>query len=245
MSMAELAAKSRISVSFLSEIETGRKNPSLRTIDKITNVLNISNSIFLMDSGIKGIELGEKVRLIRNEKKLTLSQVAEKSGYSISYLSDIETGNILPSIDAIKKLTKILDVPITAIVESNLTFGQKLKRVREEQGITQSKLAALSNLSTGLIGQLESGKVQPSLGTIEKISEGLSISPCYFILNSAGPEDMLRQMSPDLRDLLAKEEVQAVLKLLCQSNKKEIQFVLNFIKLYKQAGISDDQKEES
>ena len=245
MSLAELAAKSKVSVSFLSEIETGRKSPSLRTIEKIINVLNISKSIFLSENMIQGIELGERVRLIRNEKNLTLSKIAERTGYSISYMSDIETGKVLPSIEAVKKLADVLDVPVTTIVDSNLTFGQKLKRVREEQGITQSNIATLSNLSTGLIGQLETGKVQPSLSTIEKIAEALSISPCYFILNGAGPEDMLQQMSPDLKDLLANKEVQSVLKLLCHSNKKEIEFILNFIKLYKQTGLNDDQEEES
>lgn len=46
--------------------------------------------------------------LLRNERetrKLTLKQVSELSGLSVSYLSDIENGRTVPSIDALFNLT--------------------------------------------------------------------------------------------------------------------------------------------
>ncbi len=236
MSLSDLSAKTNLSVSFLSEIENGRKKPSLKSLDKIAEVLNINKTLLLDMDTENGIEMGEKIRLLRNKNKWTLAQLAEKTGYSTSYISDIERGKVIPSVDAIKKLSDIFDVPANTILEQSPSFAQKLKRVREEQGLTQSNLASLANVSTGLIGQLETGKVQPSLSTIEKLAGALSISPCYFILNNAGPEEMLNQMSPDLIELLQKKEVQSVLSLICHCNKKELEFILNFIKLYKQSG---------
>lgn len=41
----------------------------------------------------------------REQRGLTLKQVAEKSGLSVSYLSDIENGRTVPSIEALHNLT--------------------------------------------------------------------------------------------------------------------------------------------
>jgi transcriptional regulator with XRE-family HTH domain len=42
------------------------------------------------------IIFGLKIRQLRLDKKLSLSEVAEKSGLSISYLNEIEKGKNIP-----------------------------------------------------------------------------------------------------------------------------------------------------
>jgi len=233
--LSQFAEKADISVSYMSEIEHGSTNPSLKTIQKIADVLNVDKSQLLET---REIDLGGKLRLIRKNKGLTLSEIAEETGISSSYLSEIERGNVKPSISTIKKIAKVLGVPVETIMGETLGLGGKLRKLREEQGITQAELAKNAGVSAGLIGQIEHGKVQPSLQTIEKIARELGVSPCYFILNDDefNIEYIIQQMSSDLRELLCDEKVLSVLRLISNCNEKELRFILNFIKLYKKEG---------
>lgn len=55
-------------------------------------------------------ELGTKIRKLRNSRRLTLTNLAEKVGCSIGYLSQIEKDTVNPSIAVLKKIAVALDV---------------------------------------------------------------------------------------------------------------------------------------
>lgn len=53
------------------------------------------------------MELHERLRQVRNERKMTLLQVREETGLSVSYLSDLERGRTSnPSFDILERLAK-------------------------------------------------------------------------------------------------------------------------------------------
>lgn len=54
--------------------------------------------------------IGKTIRLLRTQKKLRLQDVAESTGLSISYLSQIERGKVSPSLSTMKKVADALDV---------------------------------------------------------------------------------------------------------------------------------------
>ncbi|CEP66453.1 Cro/C1-type helix-turn-helix domain [Moorella glycerini] len=232
-SLQDLASKAEVSVSYLSEIERGAKKPSLKTLEKIARALNFPREQLVEAGSERGIALGDRVRLLREKRGKSLSTLAEEAGISISYLSEIERGNVYPAIDTLKKITAALDVPLSAIIGTGGSLGHKLRQAREEQGLTQADLARAAGVSAGLIGQIEQGKVQPSLKTLEKIGGVLNISPCYFIADDAGLDEVLNQMSPEVRRLLMEPKVQSVLRLVCNCTEDELRFILNFIQLYK------------
>jgi transcriptional regulator with XRE-family HTH domain len=62
--------------------------------------------------------------------------------------------------------------------------GAKLKQVRLRKGLTQEKLAELSNISTTYIGVLEGGHKKPSLETLVKICGTLEVSIDYLLSDS-------------------------------------------------------------
>jgi transcriptional regulator with XRE-family HTH domain len=57
------------------------------------------------------------------------------------------------------------------------TFGQVLKEIRNESGLSQQQLAFDSELDRTYISLLERGLRLPTLGTIFKIAEVLKLSP--------------------------------------------------------------------
>jgi transcriptional regulator with XRE-family HTH domain len=56
-------------------------------------------------------KLGREIRRWRHTRELTLAQVAERSGLNLGYLSQIENGKAVPSLDALISIARALDVP--------------------------------------------------------------------------------------------------------------------------------------
>ncbi|HHW42565.1 MAG TPA: helix-turn-helix transcriptional regulator, partial [Desulfotomaculum sp.] len=237
--LQDLARRANLSLSYLSEIERGSKRPSLKTIDKLAAALNVPKTLLIEgDVTDSGLSLGDKIRLLRAEKNLSLQDLAARAGISLSYLSEIERGTVYPALSTLKRIAEGLDVSPTSIMGQEGSLGHKLKALREEYGLTQAQLANLAGVTAGLIGQIEQGKVQPSLKTLEKLSEVMGVSPCYFIMEPGAVDQMLSLMNPELRELLMHPNVQAVLSLVCNLTQKELQFVLNFIQLFKRSDLN-------
>lgn len=56
-----------------------------------------------------------------------------------------------------------------------MDIGQEIKRHRAALGISQTDLAEISEVSLATIKDIERGKGNPSLSTIEKIAETLGL----------------------------------------------------------------------
>lgn len=241
-SLEELARKGGISVSYLSEIERGSKKPSLTTIAKLATALNVSTKELLDASDREaGLILGERIRAYREEKGLSLQELSTLADISYSYLCEIEKGVVLPSIRSLRKIASGLKISLKNLMSSSVSLGAKLASLRKEQGLKQAELARKSGLSPGLIGQIEKGKVEPSLKTVEKIASALEISPCYFIVEEDDLQELLSLLSPEVRTMLLQPEVRSVLRMLRQCNEKEFRFILDFIKLLKQTNLCEQQ----
>jgi transcriptional regulator with XRE-family HTH domain len=61
---------------------------------------------------------GSKIREIRQNKNLTLNEIAEKTQLTASYLSQIERDIIEPSISSLRKISVALEVPIYTFLTS-------------------------------------------------------------------------------------------------------------------------------
>ncbi|HLT84311.1 MAG TPA: cupin domain-containing protein [Phototrophicaceae bacterium] len=59
--------------------------------------------------------LGDRLRLMRREHKLTLRQVADATGLSVALLSQIETGKTDPSVTTLRKLAQVFEEDMAAL----------------------------------------------------------------------------------------------------------------------------------
>jgi transcriptional regulator with XRE-family HTH domain len=97
-------------------------------------------------------------------------------------------------------------------------IGQRIRELRESRRITQGQLQARSHVSRSYLSRIESGKMTPSIGTLEKISEALGIGMNrYFIPQSNGEalleDPFILELRPFLRQL-DWEQWQSILKRL-------------------------------
>ena len=70
------------------------------------------------------------------------------------------------------------------------TFGEHVRSLRRERGLTQEVLAERSGLSVEAVGRIERGAFSPTLDTIEKLSRGLE----------AGFDELFRHFQDDRPD---------------------------------------------
>ncbi|RQD76121.1 MAG: helix-turn-helix domain-containing protein [Candidatus Syntrophonatronum acetioxidans] len=239
-SLKELAQKAGISVSYLSEIERDRKKPSLKTLEKISEALNVSTREFINRGKSQEIVLGERIRAYREEKGLSLKELSKLADISYSYLCEIEKGAVNPSISTLRKVAQSLEVSPKSLLSPLNSLGNKLTNLREEQELNQAQLAKKTGLSPGLIGQIEKGKAQPSLQTLEKIARVLKVSPCFFIVEEESLQETLGMLRPEIRALLMEPEILSTLKMLRQCSEKEFRLIMDFIKLIKRSDLDNN-----
>ncbi len=61
--------------------------------------------------------IGERVKLLRKEKKMSLSELAEQAGVAKSYLSSLERNlQTNPSIQFLEKIAVVLNVPVDHLI---------------------------------------------------------------------------------------------------------------------------------
>ena len=61
------------------------------------------------------------------------------------------------------------------------TFGQRLARLREDAGLSQSALARRVGTSQSAISQMEAGDRSPSYGMLVQLADALGVSLAYLV----------------------------------------------------------------
>lgn len=67
-------------------------------------------------------------------------------------------------------------------------FGQRLKELRAQQGVSQDDLAHATDVHPTAIGRLERGSREPRLTTILRIARGLEVQPAELLNDLRKPE---------------------------------------------------------
>ncbi len=66
--------------------------------------------------------IGDRVKRLRTEKKLSMTELAEKAGVAKSYLSSLERNiQTNPSIQFLEKIAAVLDVPLDVLLQDKPT----------------------------------------------------------------------------------------------------------------------------
>ncbi|PKM80692.1 MAG: transcriptional regulator [Firmicutes bacterium HGW-Firmicutes-14] len=130
------------------------------------------------------MSLGSKIREFRNERGITLTQLAKKLEVSPSFLSAVERDIKKPSLIMLKKISSYLNISLSYLMtnsESNSVTGEKLKSIRKGRGLSVDDLAELSEVPAEDIRNIEKNVVRPSLAQLEKLSTALNVTIRYFV----------------------------------------------------------------
>lgn len=108
-------------------------------------------------------QLGAKIRRMRNAEHLTLADLAEKTGLSISFLSQVERGNNDPSINSLRKIAIALGCPLTTFFEERERSAGPVVRKRERRVLFNTQ----SHLTYQLLSRFQGGRIELLMTMLE------------------------------------------------------------------------------
>lgn len=77
---------------------------------------------------------------------------------------------------------KVFDnVRLHSVISMELTFGEKIRLLREEQELNQTELGIAVNMTQRKISYIENGKYEPSIDDIKAFCRFFNISADYFL----------------------------------------------------------------
>ena len=111
----------------------------------------------------ESFDVGQRLRILREERGISMRALARRSGLSANALSMIERGLTSPSVSTLNKLATALEVPITAFfrqepVREQIVFRKASQRVQQPFA---------RGLIEGLGGESFVGRVEAFLMTLE------------------------------------------------------------------------------
>ncbi|MBQ8135602.1 MAG: helix-turn-helix transcriptional regulator [Clostridia bacterium] len=87
------------------------------------------------------MNMGEKLKALRLENKLTQKQVAERIGVAVSAVSSYESGTRYPTYESFIKLARIYHV------SADYLLGMTESRTIDISGLNDDEIAVLSQLA--------------------------------------------------------------------------------------------------
>jgi transcriptional regulator with XRE-family HTH domain len=117
----------------------------------------------LYQSSAVSVNVGERLRELRNARNISMRALATKSGLSANALSMIERGKTSPSVSTLYKLADALGVSITAFFGSDSERKQVVFLKADER----ARVSFTRGVFEGLGGERFVGRVEPFLLTLE------------------------------------------------------------------------------
>ena len=148
------------------------------------------------------LTLGQRIKAARVYNGITLVELAEKTGATHGYLSNLENNKRKPSIETLKIIAEVLEdsslanlehlVSENSTEEKSITVGQRIKVARKVAGLTLNRLAEISGFSNPYLSQIETGYCKkPSIEVLKALSDALGNVSFQELLMLAGYSDIL------------------------------------------------------
>jgi transcriptional regulator with XRE-family HTH domain len=111
----------------------------------------------------ESVDVGQRLRILREERGISMRALARRSSLSANALSMIERGLTSPSVSTLNKLATALEVPITAFFRKEPIREQVVFRKASER----ARVPFLRGVIEGLGGESFAGRVEAFLLTLE------------------------------------------------------------------------------
>ena len=79
------------------------------------------------------------------------------------------------------------DITTKSAIDLPATVGSNLRRLRARSGYSLERLASVSGVSRGMIGQIETGKSTPTVGLLSRLAEALDVELVSLLVAQQAP----------------------------------------------------------
>ena len=106
------------------------------------------------------VDIGANIRKTRIQKKLTVSDLANNSGLTSGYISQVERNIVNPSVNTLKKISDVLNVPLASFfiedrVSIEIEDNYVVRKNNRKTMVNPQLKTEISLLSPSLDQQLE------------------------------------------------------------------------------------------
>ena len=81
------------------------------------------------------MDIGHRLRVIRDEKNLSQNDVGKRTGLQRCYISRVENGRLVPTVDTLTKMSHALNVPLYEVMydgdEPPSSLGEREPRSKD------------------------------------------------------------------------------------------------------------------
>jgi transcriptional regulator with XRE-family HTH domain len=116
------------------------------------------------------LQLGPRIRTLRQARRITLRQLAERAGVTESFLSQVEREVTSPSIASVQRIARALDLGIADLFADEVPLGRVVRRAERHRIAYPGLNATDEFLTAGRDGRLQVilSTLEPGGGTGEE-----------------------------------------------------------------------------
>ena len=97
--------------------------------------------------------IGNKVKLIRENRKLSIEDVSERSNLSVKSIESIENGELIPGLTPLIKIARVLGVRLGTFMDDQENLGPVLVKNNKEKD--ENKVTRFSERSNAVNSDLD------------------------------------------------------------------------------------------
>lgn len=105
--------------------------------------------------------IGERLRLLRQQKGLTLQQVVEETGFALSYLSQLERDKVSISVDNLERLANFYEVHMVHFFRTS--EETPIQVIRREEVVKGMQISTEGPAAVALLANRADAKLEPLL----------------------------------------------------------------------------------
>ena len=83
-------------------------------------------------------DVGKRIRMLREERNISVEDLSDLTGFSVDRLRDIESGKISPQLGTVMKLSKALDAAVGRLVSGTGDRLYSITRKNDRKPVTRS-----------------------------------------------------------------------------------------------------------
>jgi transcriptional regulator with XRE-family HTH domain len=115
------------------------------------------------------MDLGERIRAVREEKKLSQGDIEHATGLLRCYISRVENGHTVPSIETLEKIARALDMKVYQLLYDGDNPPNRPELGKEDWGSGRGKEARLLNKFQRILRRVSESDKDLLLFTAEKM----------------------------------------------------------------------------
>lgn len=84
------------------------------------------------------VQIGERLRVLRMERGISVRTLATRAGFSPSFISQIENGQASPSIASLERIADVLEIALVGFFNAEPSNANRIVRFKDRQKLNSS-----------------------------------------------------------------------------------------------------------